>query len=255
MRRVLLILVVMLAALPAAAQEAATAGDDAAQDAPTDGGVVRKLITTLGRDLKHLPSKDNRAILVNGSILTLAVAPFDTIGTERASSSPVLKATFGEAGKALGEEWVQGGGALAAYAAGHLLHKPQLIGVAGDLIEAQIVSAAVTQSLKFIVNRTRPDGEARSFPSGHASAAFATAMTLERHFGHKAGIPAFAAAVYTSLSRLQANSHYASDLVAGATIGLALGRTATIDVGHQRLQLAPTAIPGGIGVAVTPARD
>jgi membrane-associated phospholipid phosphatase len=254
MRRALLLMFAMLTASPAAAQDAAAPPADSAQEAPADAGIFRKLFTTLGRDLKQLPAKDNRAILLNGSILALAVAPLDAIATQRASSSPILKASFGSTGKALGEEWVQGGGALAAYAAGQILGKPRLISAAGDLIEAQIVSAAVTQSLKFAVNRTRPDGEARSFPSGHASAAFATATTLERHFGRKAGIPAFAAAVYTSLSRLQANSHYASDIVAGATIGLAVGRTATFDVAHHRVQVAPTAVPGGIGVTVTSAR-
>ena len=187
------------------------------------------------RDVKRLPSRDNRAILLNGAILTAAVAPFDRIGTERASSSMVLKKTFAGFGKAIGREWVQGGGALAAYVAGRVWDKPRLVAAAGDLIEAQIVTAVTTQGIKFAVGRTRPDGEARSFPSGHAWAAFATASTLGRHFGRKGALPAYAVAIYTSLSRLQANSHYASDLIAGATLGFAVGRTATIEVGRQRL--------------------
>src|SRR5262245_55048240 len=221
MRPVGMVLVTMLAVPPVAAAQdaAATQADSAPRDTATDAGLIRRLFTTLGRDIKQLPSKDNLPTLLNGSVLTLAVAPFDKIGTERASSSRALKAGFAGAGKAMGREWVQGGGALAAYAAGRLWDKPRLVQVSGDLIEAQITSAAVTQGLKFLVDRTRPDGEARSFPSGHASAAFATASTLQRHFGRKAAIPAYAAAIYTSLSRLQANSHYASDVLAGATLG------------------------------------
>ena len=193
-------------------------------------------------------------LLLNGAIMTAAVAPFDRVGTERASSSTVLKASFGGFGKGIGREWVQGGGALAAYVAGRVWGASRLTAAGTDLIEAQLVSVAVTQGMKFAVRRTRPDGEARSFPSGHASAAFATASTLGRHFGRKAAIPAYAVAVYASASHLQANSHYASDLVAGATLGLAIARTATIDVGRQRLQVAPAAVPGGAAVVATASR-
>src|SRR5688572_505488 len=125
--------------------------------------------------------------------------------------------------------------------------------VAGDLIEAQLVSVTLTQSLKFATNRTRPDGEARSFPSGHASAAFTTASVLHRHFGKRAAIPAYAVAVYTSASRLQANSHYASDVFVGAALGIAIGRTATLNVGNVRLQVAPVPVARGMAFAVTTA--
>ena len=91
--------------------------------------------------------------------------------------------------------------------------------VGADLIEAQVLSAALTQALKFSVQRTRPDGEARSFPSGHAAASFATASVLHRHFGGRAAIPAYGAAVYITMSRLQANSHYASDILMGPRWG------------------------------------
>lgn len=249
----LLVVTLLTSPILVAAQEPPGAPSAAgpAEATVTNEGLFRKLFTTLVRDVKRLPSKDNRAILLNGAILTAAVTPFDRIWTERASSSTVLKASFAGAGKGIGREWVQGGAALAAYVGGRVWRKPRLVAAAGDLIEAQIVAAATTQGIKFAVGRTRPDGEARSFPSGHASAAFATASTLSRHFGPRVAVPAYAVAIYTSLSRLQANSHYASDLVAGATLGLAIGRTATIDIGRQRLQVAPTAVPGGAAIVLT----
>jgi membrane-associated phospholipid phosphatase len=254
-RAVVTVLAVLVSAASPAAQEAAPVQSaESADTAKSDPGLVHRLFTTLVSDIKRLPAKENRAILLNGAIVTGAVAPFDRIGTERASSSRALKAGFGGVGKDIGEEWVQGGGAIAAYAAGRLWHSPKLTAAGGDLVEAQLVGLAVTQGLKFAVDRTRPDGEARSFPSGHAAAAFATASTLSHHFGRKAGIPAYAVALYTSLSRLQANSHYASDVVAGATIGLAIARTATIDLGRERLHIAPTAVPGGAAVVITASR-
>lgn len=205
-----------------------------------------KLFVTLGRDLKNLPSRENAPVLINGAILAAAAYPFDEIATLGASSSHVLKATFSGFGKALGREWIQGGGALAAYVVGRAWDRPQLTEAAGDLIEAQIVALSVTQGLKFAIGRTRPDGEARSFPSGHASAAFATATVLYRHFGRKAAIPAYALAVYTSASRLQANSHYASDVFFGAALGMAIAQTATIEVGDQRLDVIPAPTTGGL---------
>jgi hypothetical protein len=221
----------------------------------SEPGLLRKLFITIARDLAKLPSKENRTILLTGGLLAAAAYPRDDETTHSASSSPFLKVSFSGYGKALGREWVQGGGALAGYVAGHLWDKPRLTEVSGDLIEAQLVAVTLTQGIKFLVGRTRPDGEARSFPSGHASAAFATASTLQRHFGRKAAIPAYAIAAYTSASRLQANSHYASDVIVGAALGVAIGRTATIPVGKQRLQIAPAPIEGGMALVVTTMRD
>ncbi len=157
----------------------------------------------------------------------------------------MLKTAFSGFGKAIGREWIQGGGALAAYVAGSLWDKPQMVRAGGDLIEAQIVAVTVTQGLKFAFSRSRPDGEARSFPSGHASAAFATATVLHRHFGRKIAIPAYAIAAYTSASRLQANSHYASDVLFGAALGMAIAQTATLEIGETRLQVTPAVTAGG----------
>ena len=217
---------------------------------PSRTNLFKKLFVTLGRDLKALPSRENAAVLGYGGLMALGVAPFDHDATHAASSSNALKTTYSGAGKAIGREWVQGGGALAAYVAGAVWHKPRIVSAAGDLIEAQLVAVTVTQGLKFAVNRDRPDGEARSFPSGHASAAFATARVLQRHFGRAAAIPAYAIAAYTSSSRLQANSHYPSDVVFGAALGIAVAQTATRELGTARLTILPSAGADGFRVMV-----
>jgi membrane-associated phospholipid phosphatase len=245
-------LVGALSATPTSAQEQAT---DATPATPpitdiSSPGPFHKLFTTLVRDIKRLPSKDNARLALNGTTFALAAYPFDEVTTLGASSSHVLKAGFSGWGKALGREWVQGGVALATYFGGKVLERPSLAEAGGDLIEAQLLSVTLTQSLKFAVSRTRPDGEARSFPSGHASAAFATAAVLHEHFGRRVAIPAYAIAVYTSASRLQANSHYPTDVIIGSTIGLIVGRTATIDLAGARFQVSPTPVAGGAMVVV-----
>jgi membrane-associated phospholipid phosphatase len=259
MRRLTWTVVLCLAwAAPLVAQEANAPATDSTAASPPDAASAepspfRRLFVTLVRDIKQLPANGNAVILINGGVLALAAYPFDEIATLGASSSHVLKAAFSGWGKALGREWVQGGGALAAYVAGRVWDKPQMTVVSGDLIEAQLLSVTLTQGLKFATSRTRPDGEARSFPSGHASAAFATASVLHRHFGKKVAIPAYAVAVYTSASRLQANSHFASDVFVGAALGIAIGRTATFDVGNARLHVRPVPVARGMAVAVAAA--
>jgi membrane-associated phospholipid phosphatase len=80
-------------------------------------------------------------------------------------------------------------------------------------------------------------------------------MVLQEHFGWKLGVPAFAAAAYTAVSRITANQHWASDVVFGAAVGLASGRTVTIRLRDARFSLAPLAVPGGGGVLVTALRQ
>lgn len=229
-----------------------TAQESVAANAPVEdkAGPIRRFAVAFARDVKQLKSKESLVIFMNGGILALLAVPVDPSITLGASSTRFLKAGFGTTGKLLGEEFVQAGTAGAAYLAGRLLGKPKLANVGADLLEAQVVSAAITQALKFSVRRTRPDGEARSFPSGHASASFASATVLHRHFGAKAAIPAYGAAVYITMSRLQANSHYASDILMGAALGMAVGRAATINVPGTAVRLTPVALPGGAGFAV-----
>src|SRR5204863_8907608 len=97
----------------------------------------------------------------------------------------------------------------------------------------QIVSQVLTQSLKYSVNRDRPDGDKYSFPSGHASTTFATASILHQHFGWKVGIPSYTIASYVAMSRLPSNRHYLSDVIFGSAIGIVVGRTVTK---HERLR-------------------
>lgn len=79
---------------------------------------------------------------------------------------------------------------------------------------------------------------------------------LHRHFGWKAGVPAYAAASYVAASRLQERRHYASDVIVGAGIGIGSGRAATGGRGGTRFALAPIVVPGrGAGVSFTQVAD
>jgi len=77
----------------------------------------------------------------------------------------------------------------------------------------------VCQTVKFSVNRTRPNGADRSFPSGHTSASFSSATYIHQRYGIKKGRIAYFAAAFVGWTRIQANKHYVSDVVAGAALG------------------------------------
>jgi membrane-associated phospholipid phosphatase len=91
----------------------------------------------------------------------------------------------------------------------------------GQLTKAFGTAMAVVYVLKVATDRTRPDGGHRSFPSGHAASAFTGAAFLQTRYGWKFGAPAYLLAGYVGYSRVESKHHHASDVVAGAAIGIA----------------------------------
>lgn len=85
-----------------------------------------------------------------------------------------------------------------------------------------VAAGAATMILKYSVSELRPDhSNYHSFPSMHSTTAFATAAFVQRRYGWKLGIPAYALATYTAVGRVVAKKHHWWDCVAGAAIGAA----------------------------------
>ncbi|MGD9020804.1 MAG: phosphatase PAP2 family protein [Lysobacterales bacterium] len=83
------------------------------------------------------------------------------------------------------------------------------------------VSQVVTEGLKRVTDKTRPDGNCcKSFPSGHTSKSFMGATFIHKRYGWKYAVPAYIAATYVGYSRVEADKHYWEDVVAGAAIGI-----------------------------------
>jgi len=92
------------------------------------------------------------------------------------------------------------------------------------LTEGLLLTYGLAGALKLGSGRTRPDhSNTRSFPSVHASGTACAAVILWDSYGPGAGIPAAAVAVFTALSRVTLGKHYPSDVIAGASIGTAVG--------------------------------
>jgi membrane-associated phospholipid phosphatase len=118
-----------------------------------------------------------------------------------------------------------------------------------DLIEAQLLSEATTQLIKQIVRRERPDNSGFGFPSGHAALTMASATVLQQHLGWKAAVPTYTIAAYVSVSRLHDNRHYISDVVAGATEGIIIGRAVTWH-GRNTWAMVPSVGRGEVAIYV-----
>jgi len=110
--------------------------------------------------------------------------------------------------------------ALPASAYGTSLLKQDTEGL-WQFTEAYSVSIASAYGMKYIVQRERPNGSVRSFPSGHTTSAFSAATFLQRRYGTWYGVPAYAFAALTGYSRVKSHQHWTSDVVAGAAIGVA----------------------------------
>ncbi len=130
------------------------------------------------------------------------------------------------------------GSSLAIYGYGLLSKNQQFRQTGLSLLTSVFYSGAITGGLKLIVGRSRPytndspvvltpfsiNYESTSFPSGHATIAFAFATVLAMRSSNiflKTGCYTFA--TYISLSRIFHNQHWLSDIVFGAAIGYFIG--------------------------------
>jgi membrane-associated phospholipid phosphatase len=146
-------------------------------------------------------------------------------------------------------------GALVAstvlFVAGRASGKPAVAVPALRALESIIVSGVITGGGKVLVGRERPDaarGDAKvfrpgrgfsssdfqSFPSGHATAAFAAAMAVDiegaRYWPRARPYVApllYGGATLVGVSRIYHDRHWSSDVVAGAAVGTITARLLT----------------------------
>lgn len=110
---------------------------------------------------------------------------------------------------------------------------------------AVILSVILGSIVKIVVSRARPDTallvhvHGRSFPSGHATAATALALTavvvayaLRIHHRRLVLVAAAAYAVLVCLARIALGVHYLTDVVAGAALAGAVVLSAALVLGH-----------------------
>lgn len=122
---------------------------------------------------------------------------------------------------------------------------------------AHAVTAVLVQALKHGIGRPRPrlhrDGEfftgpslesgLDAFPSGHASASFAVAAVVARCHPALAW-PAYTLAGFVSVTRVFRGSHFVSDALAGAVLGLVVGLLAATPAREWKAALRHLLVSG-----------
>jgi hypothetical protein len=93
-----------------------------------------------------------------------------------------------------------------------------------------LIESSITTSVKLVSGETRPNGAGtESFPSGHTANAFSGAELLRLEYKDVSpwyGISGYMAATGTGFLRIYNNKHWASDVIAGAGVGIASARLA-----------------------------
>lgn len=124
--------------------------------------------------------------------------------------------------------------------AGVALRRPAVLRTGVRMLASHLVATGVKTVLKNAVDRTRPsravedgyhlgkgngadDTSLNSFPSGHTAGAVAVAQAVAAE-STLAGLPLQAAAIGVGALQPSRGKHYASDVLAGAAIGLASER-------------------------------
>ena len=153
------------------------------------------------------------------------------------------------------------------YMTGRLARLPRSTDTAAVAFEAYLWTFAITSVAKAAFGREGPsdDGGAHGFfegetifPSGHTSRSFAIAAVLADRYGRPAAWIAYPIAALVGLATVQQDIHWTSDVLAGAGLGLAIGKG--VAARHRpapeaerpaaRLDWSVRLSPGGAGVAL-----
>ena len=183
-------------------------------------------------DFRNFWRHDTLKTLSTVGIVAVAMAPWDREGVNNGFNIPT---TLFQSGNLIGNFVFQAGAGFATYGLGRAFGNAKAAAVGRDIVRAQVLSQVIVQGLKFSVRRDRPDfSNNKSFPSGHAASAFATATIVQRYYGWKMGLPAYALGSYVSLARMAWNRHHATDVVMGAGFGIAAAKTVTMNFGSSQ---------------------
>lgn len=219
----------------------------------------KALVFETANDFTSFPRRRSTwVILAIGGGAAALVHPLDDDVNEKLVGSDAV-ANFFAPGKYIGAFYTQVGVAVGLYTIGRYALPPAADGsrtnkvshLGFDMLRALIVSQTITQGIKQTVRRDRPEGDCCAFPSGHSSAAFATASVLERHLGYRGAWPTFLVATYVATSRLHDNRHFLSDVVFGAAVGISSGWTVVGRHGRSNFTLTPVPVRGGMMIAFT----
>ena len=111
---------------------------------------------------------------------------------------------------------------------------------------------AANYARELSVTKDRPDHtEHHAMPSTHTLLAFSGAAFVQRRYGWKWGLPAYALSAYVAWGRVYSKRHDVWDVLVGAAIGVGSAYAFTRPLGRNAdLTLAPSSVGGGCGLSM-----
>jgi hypothetical protein len=187
----------------------------------------RRTLRSYGHNLVYnfpavVQHENHKALLISAAATGVAF-PFDDSFEQYFLDHP--HDDFGDIGDVMGSTAAITGLAVGMFSAGRFSRGDRFRAATYDLSQAVIVTQVYTWALKLVVQRERPDGSNHhSFPSGHAANAFTVASVFATHY-KKLAVPAYAFGTFVAVSRMAAQKHFFSDVVAGSGLGWTIGRS------------------------------
>lgn len=157
----------------------------------------------------------------------------------------------------LGHSVVEGAALGIAWWAARSTDHPRAAETAGTAFQAYLWTLLITSAAKVAFGRARPSEGTGAhgfwegdtiFPSGHTSRSFAIAAVFADRYGRPAAAIGYPLAALVGLSTMQRDAHWASDILAGAGLGLAIGK----GIASRRRAASGD---GGVAWRIVPGRD
>ncbi|NIN01269.1 MAG: phosphatase PAP2 family protein [candidate division Zixibacteria bacterium] len=218
-----------------------------AEGDPADFESLPGMVKHLCRDTKHVLTSPLRwrqndiALLATLSTATFAVMLVDrdfqnSVQDNRTCTSDRISRWTGRYTQRIVNLTIGG-----LYLSGLVLHDHKSKETALLCLESVLLAQAVTKALKYVTGRARPyanrgafsfdplefppSSYSLSFPSGHATAAFALSSVIaERYRSWWVRLISYGFATAVSVSRLNNNVHFPSDVFWGGLVGISVGR-------------------------------
>lgn len=175
--------------------------------------------------LNRLSDTTSLSLLTAGALSTLAVQPYDDQIRADWKNHQQMSQSTADVGNILGS-----GVAGVMIVGGQYLFDSREENWKSHA-RTLIWQTGVVYAMKLSFGKQRP-GNSRnyqSFPSGHTATAFATATSLTYSYGWKAAVVSYPIAALVGASRLADDAHWGSDVVAGAFVGIIMGRACAQD--------------------------
>ncbi len=121
---------------------------------------------------------------------------------------------------------------------------------AWDMTKSLGLTVTGTLALNALIDKDTPSGDDNdAFPSGHSAVAFSSAAFMQRRYGWRTGLPAYAVAGTVGWLRVETDEHDWADVLGGAALGIVSSILFT-DRWSDKVAVSPWIGPDGAGIVV-----